>query len=163
MPEIILLSVFILTLVITKLVHKEFRYALSGRIAMAAMLVTTGLAHFAFAKGMSMMLPDFVPARVMVVYITGIMELAAAVGLLLPRYVKLTGRLLIVFFVLLLPANIYAAFNHVNLETATYDGDGPAYLWFRIPLQVFFIGWVYLSCIRPSIVIWKISRSGTAG
>ena len=157
MPEIILLSVFFLTLIITKLRSKEYKFAFSGRVAMAAMLATTGLAHFAFAKGMAMMLPDFIPARMMVVYITGIMELLAAVGLLLPRYVKLTGRLLIVFFVLLLPANIYAAINHVNLQTATYDGDGPGYLWFRIPLQVFFIGWVYLSCIRPSIVIWKLS------
>ncbi|WP_205410092.1 hypothetical protein [Flavihumibacter solisilvae] len=157
MPEIILLSVFFLTLIITKLRSKEYKFAFSGRVAMAAMLVTTGLAHFAFAKGMAMMLPDFIPFRMMVVYITGILELLAAVGLLLPRYVKLTGRLLIIFFVLLLPANIYAAINHVNLQTATYDGDGPGYLWFRIPLQAFFIGWVYLSSIKPSIVIWKLS------
>lgn len=42
----------------------------------------------------------------------------------------------------MLPANIIAAKQKINLEKASYDGPGLAYLWFRIPLQVLFIGWV---------------------
>jgi uncharacterized membrane protein len=150
MPQIILLSTFLIALVILKILHKEYRFALSGRIAMAAMLMTTGVAHFVFAKGMTLMLPDFIPYRFELVYFTGVIEMMAAIGLLLPRYRKLTAWLLIVFFVVLLPSNIYATMKHVNLQTATFDGNGPGYLWFRIPLQIFFIGWVYFSGLKFS-------------
>ena len=150
MPQIILLSTFLIALVILKILHKEYRLALSGRIAMAAMLMTTGVAHFVFAKGMTLMLPDFIPYRFELVYFTGVIEMMAAIGLLLPRYRKLTAWLLIVFFVVLLPSNIYASMKHVNLQTATFDGNGPGYLWFRIPLQIFFIGWVYFSGLKFS-------------
>lgn len=150
MPQIILLSTFLIAFFILKILHKEYRFALSGRIAMAAMLVTTAVAHFVFAKGMTLMLPDFIPYKFELVYFTGVIEMMAAIGLLLPKYRKLTAWLLIVFFVVLLPSNIYATMKHVNLQTATFDGNGPGYLWFRIPLQIFFIGWVYFSALKLS-------------
>ena len=89
------------------------------------------------------MLPEFIPFKKAIIFLTGCIEIAAANGLVIPRLRKLTGWLLIIFFILILPANIYAAIHHVNLETATNDGNGLKYLWFRIPLQVFFIAWVY--------------------
>jgi len=150
MPEIILPIVFCIALLILKWIHKKYLFALSARIAMAVMLVTTAIAHVVFAEGMSMMIPEVIPYKTALVYITGMLEATAAVGLLIPTYKKLTGWLLIVFFILLLPANIYAAMKHVNLESAAFDGDGPSYLWYRVPLQVFFIAWVYFSCIRPN-------------
>lgn len=149
MPEFILITVFLIALLILKIVRKEYQFALAGRIAMAAMMTTTGIAHFAFAEGMALMLPDSIPYRMEVVYLTGILEMMAAIGLLLPRYRKWTAWLLIVFLVLITPSNIYAAIKHVNLEDATFDGTGPHYLWYRIPLQIFFIAWIYVSCIKP--------------
>lgn len=148
MPEIILPIVFCISLFVLKLMNRGFQYALSARIAMAAMLVATGIAHFVYTKGMAMMLHDFIPFKTGIIYATGVIELLAAVGLLIPKYKKLTGWLLILFFVLILPANIYSAVKQVNMETAAYDGDGADYLWYRIPLQIFFIVWVYLSCIK---------------
>jgi uncharacterized membrane protein len=41
-----------------------------------------------------------------------------------------------VFFLVQLPANIYSALKEVGM-----GGHGPAYLLFRIPLQIVFIGW----------------------
>jgi len=148
MPEIILPIVFCIALLILKKIQKKYLFALSARIAMAVMLITTAIAHVIFTDGMSMMVPAFIPYKTELVYITGLLEAAAAIGLLLPAYKKMTGYLLIVFFILLLPANIYAAIKQVNLESATFNGDGPSYLWYRIPLQLFFIAWVYFSCIR---------------
>jgi uncharacterized membrane protein len=148
--EITLLGTFFISLIVLRIRYKEYKFALSGRIAMSAMLVLTAMGHFLFTKGMAMMLSDFIPFKIGIVYFTGILELAVAVGLLIPKIRVITAWLLIVFFVLLLPANIYAAMHHVNLQTATLDGKGPDYLWFRVPLQLAFIGWVYLSAIRPS-------------
>jgi uncharacterized membrane protein len=149
-PEIVLLVAFVISLVILRKRHKGYQFALAGRIGMSAMLIMTTIGHFMFPKGMALMLPDFIPYKVALVYLTGILELLAAIGLLLLRFRTMTAWCLIVFFVLLTPANIYAAIKHVNLETATFDGPGLSYLWYRIPLQVFFIGWIYLSAIKYS-------------
>lgn len=147
-PFIILLAVFTITLIILRVRRHKYDWPLAGRIAMSVMLLFTAIGHFAFTEGMAMMIPSSLPFRVELVYFTGIIEIAAAIGLLLPSLRKITGWLLILFLVLVLPANIYAALHHVNYQAATLDGNGPDYLWFRVPLQIFFIGWVYLCAIR---------------
>lgn len=106
---------------------------------MAALLLFTSIGHFMFTKGMAMMLPDFLPFKTGVVYLTGIIEIVAAIGLLIPRFSVLTAWLLILFFILILPSNIKTAIEHIDMYKATYDGDGLSYLWFRIPLQMLFI------------------------
>ena len=59
----------------------------------------------------------------------------------------MTARLLIVFFIGILPANIYGALKKVNLQTGRLDGHGTSYLWFRVPLQILFIVWTFVSAI----------------
>lgn len=152
MPETLLISVFLIALVVLKLITKKFRFAFSGRIAMATMLITTGIAHFVFTEGMSLMLPEFVPYKTALIYLTGVIELGAAIGILIPRYRKPIGWLLIVFFVIIIPANIYEALHHIDIEKASFDGNGPNYLWYRIPLQLLFIAWVYFSSIKPGLI-----------
>ena len=147
-PLFVLLGAFIISLLVTKLFTKTFDYPLSGRIAMAVMLVFTAIGHFAFTKGMTMMLPDFIPYKSEVIYLTGFIEIIAAVGLLIPNSRLWTGWALIILFILLLPGNIKAATDHVDYQRGTFDGNGPNYLWFRIPLQLLFIVWTYLSTIR---------------
>ena len=147
-PLIILLSVFAVSLFSIKFVRGNFEPALSGRIAMSAMLVFTAIAHFAFTKGMSMMLPDFIVFKTEAIYLTGIIEIAAAIGLFIPNFRIVTAWLLIAFFILVLPTNIYAAIKHVDYQKGTFDGNGLTYLWFRIPLQILFIVWTYLSAIK---------------
>jgi len=120
----------------------------SGRVAMSLMLVFTAIGHFKFTNGMAMMLPVFIPAKNQIVLVTGLIEILAAIGLLVLPTIKVTGILLIAFFVLILPANIYAAIKNVNLEKADNSGNGINYLWFRIPEQVFFIAWIYLFAVR---------------
>ena len=147
-PLIVLIVVFIVSVFALKLVRGKFDLALSGRIAMSVMLLFTAVGHFVFTKGMSMMIPDFVPSRIGVIYITGIIEIAAAIALLIPGWRVPTAWFVIGFFVLLLPANIYAAIKHVDIEKATFNGPGLEYLWFRVPLQILFIAWTYISAIR---------------
>jgi uncharacterized membrane protein len=147
-PLIILLSVFALSLLATKIFRGKYKFALSGRIAMSAMLLFTAIGHFAFTKGMAMMLPGFIPFKTETVYLTGVIEMVAAVGLLIPRFRLITAWLLIVFFIMILPANVYAAIKHIDYQNGTFEGNGPAYLWFRVPLQILFIVWTYFSVIK---------------
>lgn len=147
-PLIVLVSVFGISLLATKFFRGNFEFALSGRIAMSVMLVFTAVAHFTFTKGMAMMLPDFIPYKTETVYLTGIIEIVAAIGLFIPNFRVITAWLLIVFFILILPANIYSALKYIDYQKGTSDGNGLTYLWFRIPLQILFICWTYLSSIR---------------
>lgn len=147
-PLIVLLVVFGIAVFVIKLATSKYNFPLSGRIAMSAMLLFTAIGHFIFTKGMTMMLPDFIPFKTGMIHLTGVIEIMAAIGLLLPRFSALTAWLLMLFFVLLLPSNIKAAINHIDIEKGTLNGSGIYYLWFRIPLQILFIVWTYLSSIR---------------
>ena len=146
-PLIVLISAFLLCLAVTYIIGNP-DINVSGRVAMSLMLVFTAIGHFKFTNGMAMMLPVFIPAKNQIVLVTGLIEILAAIGLLVLPTIKVTGILLIAFFVLILPANIYAAIKNVNLEKADNAGNGINYLWFRIPEQVFFITWVYFFSIR---------------
>ncbi len=142
-PLIVLLLAFVISVLTIKLIKGKWDFVLSGIIAMTVMLLFTSIGHFRFSKGMVMMLPSFLPGKELIVYLTGLIEILAAIGLLIPATRTVTAYFLILFFVLLLPANIIAAIKGVNIETGTLDGPGSSYLWFRIPLQALFIAWVY--------------------
>lgn len=147
-PLIILISVFVIALFATKIFGNDYKIALSGRIAMSCMLLFTALGHFICTKGMTMMLPDFLPLKTEAIYFTGFFEIAVAICLLFPKLQILSGWLLILFFVLMLPANIYASIKHIDYQKANFEGNGINYLWFRIPLQIVFIIWTYFSTIK---------------
>jgi uncharacterized membrane protein len=146
-PLYVLLGAFITSLIILRFGFGELDYSLSGRIAMSVMLMFTAIGHFAFSKGMILMIPDFIPFKKTLVYFTGIVEMAASIGLLIHTLQHITAILLIIFFILILPANINAAIKHIDFQKATNEGSGTNYLWFRIPLQVFFIAWTYFFAI----------------
>ena len=147
-PLIVLIIVFGISAGTLKLTTHRYDLQLSSRIAMSSMLLFTAIGHFMFTKGMTMLIPDFIPFKKEMVYLTGIIEIVAALGLLIPGLRVLIAWLLILFFLLLLPSNIKASINHIDIEKGTLNGNGLNYLWFRIPLQLFFIVWTYISSIR---------------
>ena len=120
---------------------------LRGRISLAIVFVFTGLGHFIMTEPMARMLPPWIPMRMPIIYITGVVELAAAAGLLVPRLCRLTGIYLIAFLILVLPANIYAAINRVEMGGHSM---GPPYLFIRIPLQLILIIWTYWFAVRKA-------------
>ncbi|MBC9934858.1 DoxX family protein [Chitinophaga qingshengii] len=147
-PIIILIAVFAVTLLVSKLITGSWQFILSGNLGMCCMLCFTALGHFLFPKGMTMMLPPGIPLKTEMIYVTGVMEIVMGILLMVPAQREKTGIILILFLVLIFPANIYAAVKHVNLGKATFDGPGLAYLWFRVPEQLLFIAWVYFFSIK---------------
>lgn len=145
-PLLVLLFSFFITLIIIWLYGSSWNFMLSGNIGMCIMLCFTALGHFKFTDGMIMMIPRQIPFKKAFVYITGILEIILGVLLLFERYRHIAGVMTIIFFILMLPANIYAAVNKVDYEKTTYNGKGVGYLWFRVPMQFFLILWVYCFC-----------------
>jgi uncharacterized membrane protein len=114
---------------------------------MLVMLLFTSIGHFRYTEGMSLMLPNSIPYKKAIIFISGIIEIIAGVMLLFPKTRDWAAIFLIAFFLIILPANIYAALKHVDFEKRTFDGPGPNYLWFRVPLQLIFILWVWFFAI----------------
>lgn len=112
----VLLTSFGIALLAVKIFDQRWNFIFAGNFAMSVMLLFTAMGHFAFSKGMMMMLPDFIPFKRQVIYGTGLIEILAAIGLFIPSYRYLTSIALVIFFVLILPSNIYASIKKVNYQ-----------------------------------------------
>ncbi|WP_433499168.1 DoxX family protein [Sphaerimonospora sp. CA-214678] len=118
-------------------------WRVSAAHGLAVMLVMTASAHFVPSNvtfmpnhaDMVAMVPPFVPFPSFMVHLTGVLELAGAVGLALPATRKAAGICLALLFVLMFPANIHAALADVTLA-----GKAATPLWQRIPEQILYIG-----------------------
>lgn len=79
-PLLVLLVVF----AVLYLLGRKFTTALSlsrvGRYSMASMLLVTAIAHFTNTAEMVEMMPDALPLKRELVYLTGLCEVAAAIG-----------------------------------------------------------------------------------
>ena len=147
MPLIVLLFSYLAFRMVGRY-SKSINVNLAGRLAFGCMFLFTGLSHFVFTKGMVMSMPNLLPYKEFFVYLTGVLELLMAIAFSFERYKQPAAKLIIAFLIAILPANIWAAVYHVDIQQATYTGPGLAYLWFRIPLQLFFIAWVYHFGVR---------------
>lgn len=145
-PLIVLISVFAIGHLLSLfLQNRKLDSRRLGRIAMSSMLVFTGIAHFVFTDGMVEMLPEELGCRHEIIYCAGIIEFLGAFGLLLERYYRITGTLVILFFVAIFPANVFAALNDIDPLTGDLGGPGLESLILRTPLQLLFVVWAFLS------------------
>jgi uncharacterized membrane protein len=145
-PLIILLVTFaVLYLIDRFILGGRLGLSFIGRAAMAVMLIATGISHFTNTEELIAIMPDMMPAKRELVYFTGVCELAAVPGLLWTKTARLASILLLIFFILVLPANIAGSFKSVNFGGMEY---GPIYLLFRVPLQILFVWWVWFFGIK---------------
>lgn len=144
-PLAVLVSTFIILCSISFLLSNHINFSLCGRIAMALMLVFTGISHFIYTDGMELIIPDNFGEgfKRRIVLASGDLEFALAASLLLPDLARISGIIGMLYFFAIVPANIIACLKKVSIERGNYTGHGLAYLWFRIPLQIFFIVWIY--------------------
>ena len=119
----------------------------AGLFAVAIMFLFTGSTHFTAMKhDYAAMLPGFVPMKVSIIHLTGVLQITGAIGLLVPRTRRLAGIGLALLLVGMFPGNVYAALNDVP-----FRGEPPTPLWLRTPIQLFYIGMVWWTSIkRPS-------------
>jgi uncharacterized membrane protein len=119
----------------------------AGLVAVAIMFLFTGSTHFTAMKhDYAAMLPGFAPMKVSIIHMTGALQIAGAIGLLVPRTRRLAGIGLALLLVAMFPGNVYAALNEVP-----FRGEPPTPLWLRTPIQLFYIGMVLWTSIkRPS-------------
>lgn len=79
------------------------------RIIVALPLLVSGIAHFTRTAIFASIIPPFFPHRPELVLISGAMELAGAIGLLLPIFARTASACLALLMIAIFPANVYAA------------------------------------------------------
>ncbi|MEV6284472.1 hypothetical protein [Kribbella sp. NPDC051770] len=138
-------------------VRRFARWPVAAAHGLAVMLVLTASAHFVPA-GVTVMpnhadlvriVPPFVPYADAVVYLTGVLELLGALGLVVTATRRAAGWSLAALFVALLPANVYEAVEQISFST----GEAATPLWQRIPEQILYIAvavWAARSTRTPS-------------
>ena len=111
----------------------------------AAIFIVSGVLHLVKPAMFVSIMPPWIPAPLALVFISGVCELAGAVGILLSATQVAAGWGLIALLVAVFPANIQMLLNaHAAHSSAAWQGA----LLARLPLQMGLIYWVYCSCIR---------------
>lgn len=118
------------------------------RVGLAVMFMFTASAHFTNMKrDLAAMIPPPLTGALWLISITGVLEFAGAVGLLVPKVTRLAAWCLIAMLGAMFPANVYAAIHGVTLR-----GQPATALWLRTPLQVFWIAALWWSAIGSASV-----------
>jgi uncharacterized membrane protein len=79
------------------------------RVIVVLPLLVSGFAHFTRTAMFASIIPPFFPHRPALVLISGAMELAGTIGLLLPIFARAASACLAVLMIAIFPANVYAA------------------------------------------------------
>jgi uncharacterized membrane protein len=108
----------------------------------AALFIVGGILHFTNTATYVRLMPPHVPYHRGLVYVSGIVETALGLLLLVPRTQRLAAWCLIPTLVAIFPANVNGA--------VTAGTDHPAMLdvsvelaWLRLPVQIVLVAWAY--------------------
>jgi uncharacterized membrane protein len=113
----------------------------SARYALVVMFIFTATAHFNKMKhDLAQMIPPYFPRPLLIVYITGALELLGAAGLVVAQFRRLAGVCLIALLSGMFIANVNAAQKGVTLR-----GKAATPLWLRTPMQILFIALLWWS------------------
>lgn len=110
-----------------------------SRLAAGAIFLTSGTFHLIKPEMFRQIVPPALPNPDVLVAVSGIAEIAGAIGLYVPRTRRPAAVGLIALLCAVFPANVYMAIDH-----ARFAQLAPAWLLFaRLPLQAVLIAWVW--------------------
>ena len=115
-----------------------------ARLVLAAAYLVAGIAHLTRPAGFLAITPHWVPAPELVVALTGVAELAGAIGLMIPRLRGAAVIGLALYALCVWPANINHALNDIRL------GGTHLSWWYHGPRLA----------LQPVIIWWALWASG---
>ena len=117
------------------------------RRLIALVMVAMGTLHFAAPDPFVAIVPDWLPAPLALVYVSGVAEFAFGMGLLFHRTRRWASIGLIALLIAVFPANVHMAVHEIQLSPG---GAIPVWaMWARLPLQGVFIWAVWRVGLRP--------------
>ena len=114
----------------------------SARFALATMFAFTAVSHFApMRKDLIAMVPPALPRPDLIVLATGFLEIAGAIGLVIPATRAWAAWGLMALLIAMFPANVRAARQELAIR-----GRPASPLWVRAPMQILFVLWAW--CVK---------------
>ncbi len=111
---------------------------LTGRLALGVFLLAAGVGHLLVPEEFLGQVPTWLPARLTIVYASGVMELGLGGALIgLPRHRVMVGWIVAGFFVAILPGNLHQAVA----GTDAFGLETDAARWGRLFLQPVLVAW----------------------
>lgn len=123
------------------------------RLVMAAFFAGGFVLHMTAVDALVSITPDWVPVPRAVVLTTGWLELAGAIGLMLPQTRRVAGVALALYILAVWPANIHQAIAHIVVPPI------PDSWWYhgpRLALQPV-LAWWALFCV--GVIDWPMRRT----
>lgn len=117
----------------------------TSRIVLAALFAFAGAMHFVIPGAYVGIMPPALPLHRELVYLSGALEIAGGIGLLVPRTRRAAGIGLVLLLLAVWPANLQML---LNARAAGASAGWQFALLLRLPLQLVLIAWV-----------WRVSRS----
>ena len=128
--------------------HHLKSHALKARISFSLSFIIIGAVHVIKPESLAYMIEDILPFSIFIVVATGVMEIALGLLLLVKKWQNKIAWLIIIYLVLIFPANINVAVN--DLAAPGGLPSTPFYIWSRLFFQPVYIAWVYFSSIKPA-------------
>ena len=142
------LSILALATLVAAALRRRSSWQTHWRRGLAVAMVVAGIAHLAHPDPFLAHLPEWAPARNLIIAATGVIEIALGAGLLgASRHRRTVGRLLVTHLVLVFPANVYVAVADVAVE----GQPGGIYAWLRLPVQALLV-WIALWATRDPAI-----------
>jgi len=112
---------------------------LVARLLLGSFLVFAGVAHQVALEEILGQVPTWLPAREAVVVVSGLVEVALGVAVLVTRGPRLAvvGWLVAGLFVAVLPGNVW----QLAAGTSSFGLDTTAARWARLPFQPLLVAW----------------------
>ena len=110
---------------------------------LSSILFVAGVLHIVKPSLFLPAMPDYIPFHIEMIYVTGILEIIFAIGLLFPRMRGTFSTLISLYFFAILPAHFHVSINQIEM----FGIRSPILLWGRTIFQGVFIYWAY-SCGR---------------
>ena len=126
------------------------------RWVLAAAFLFAGIAHLRSPATFLAITPDWVPAPATVILLTGIAEIAGAIGLLVPRLRAAAGIGLALYTVCVYPANINHALGNIAVGG---NALGWGYHAPRLAFQPVIVWWALFA---SGVIDWPWRRAGPA-
>jgi uncharacterized membrane protein len=112
-------------------------------VRLGGFFLLAGLTHFLRPRPYIAIVPDALPHKREIVFVSGVAEIAGGTAVLLAPTRRLAGWWLIATLIAIFPANVNMAVNADRFRAVPEP-----LLWARLPLQALLIRWVWRVAVR---------------
>jgi uncharacterized membrane protein len=106
-------------------------------ILLTLLMLAAGITHFTKTRAYLRIVPEFLPSRILIVQLSGLIELAAGIGLCIPASRYPAATLVLLLMIVFLPLHIWDVFRE-------RPAMGSRLLaWIRLPIQLLLIAWAW--------------------